>query len=539
MRKETTYNQKKIWLLRIICVAAFCCVVLLGIKAFGGIFLAPPTWVVYESKTLDAGHYSLGVKDKRAILSMISEPKNEADKNSDTKSTNDVLWISPSDYKVQDGFLSDVDRDGNMELVLLLWKRGRFGKHRPFWVLSDEKSYSQHIFIYDIVADKISTDASNTYDNAVKQKWFASDIGIQIRRMKLMERDNAIILTEDTDGNNALWQWQSFGLKSMNNEVKFVAFGDNIIHREIYEYAQLHEGGNFDFLYEPFKDEIEDADVAMVNAETVLVDKESAVSGYPQFGSPLEVGQALKNAGFDVVSCANNHALDKGIYGIDVTSSFYRNNNMTCVGIQGSNEKSYRPMEIIKRNGMKIAVLSYTYGTNDIDVSDKYHYAVHYLPQLSVDSTFSDSESKAAEDIISSSGTEENFVDEVSLAGDEADFVVVFVHWGDEYQKEVSDYQRGIADLLSKAGADVVIGTHPHVVQETELLDRPDGGKMLVYYSLGNFRAYQKGKDSGGIESLNDKKNIGGAEALFTIEYTYDGVRLKNWDLKDIDSYAP
>jgi poly-gamma-glutamate capsule biosynthesis protein CapA/YwtB (metallophosphatase superfamily) len=116
---------------------------------------------------------------------------------------------------------------------------------------------------------------------------------------------------------------------------------------------------------------------------------------------------------------------------------------------------------------------------------------------------------------------------------------VVFVHWGDEYQKEVTDYQRGIAALLATAGADVVIGTHPHVVQETELLDRPDGGKMLVYYSLGNFRAYQKDKDSGGIESLNDKKNIGGAEALFTIEYTYDGVRLKNWGLKDIDSYAP
>ena len=494
-------------LLRLVVVAAFCCALLVAAFLFGQgadevssfaqivrLLVSPPTWVDYVKKSEQAGELVLEVEGGKASLNYQND---------------DAFWTSPSEYKVQDGFLTDLDRDGNTEMILLVWKRGRYGKHRPFWITSDENNYSQHIFIYNVGdGAKEGTDGNEPlHDRAtseeVSQKWFASDIGAYVNRMKLLNEGSAtseaVLLTEDRDGNCALWHWESFGLKTMYNEVTFLAYGDNLIHQSIYEYAYAHEGGNFDYLYEPYKEEIMAADIAAFNAETVLVDKESAVSGYPLFGSPVAVGKAIAAAGFDVASCANNHALDKGIYGIDVTSSFYKENGITCIGIQGSGDSSYRPCEVIKKNGIRIALLSYTYGTNGIDVSDKYPYAVHYLS--------------------------DGLTADIQAARNEADFVVVFVHWGDEYETSVSDYQRQMAVCLAKAGADVVIGSHPHVVQETEVIDRPDGGKMLVYYSLGNFVSGKM------VDASNDAAS--GARALFTIEHCYDGVRVKSWEIKN------
>jgi poly-gamma-glutamate capsule biosynthesis protein CapA/YwtB (metallophosphatase superfamily) len=328
-----------------------------------------------------------------------------------------------------------------------------------------------------------------------------------------------------------LWTWESFGLKNLDNEVTFVAYGDNIIHTPIYEYARRYEDGDFSFLYESFRDEIQEADIAAVQAETILVDKDSAVSGYPQFGSPPEVGEALKDAGFDIVSCANNHALDKGIYGIDVTTSFYKEQGMTCIGIQNSSERSYRPYDIIAKNGIRFALFSYTYGTNAGDISDSYPHAIHYLPR--------------------NKNEEEKLVSDLKSAGQEADFIVVFVHWGNEYETEISQYQMHVAELLAEGQADVVIGTHPHVVQETKEVTRPDGGKMLVYYSLGNFRSDQAGTRAGVKVSTDNSSDTGaaqtrsdstadtgtGAKARFVVEHSFDGVRLKTWEIIDVDAF--
>ncbi len=530
-------HANKRGLLRLLVVAAFCCafVAAVVVAVFGGqtgtgrdssfvqkmrLLVAPPKWVHYAKKSEQAGELVLEVEGGKAVL---QEPSDEGDNEGDKRSD---IWTSPLEYRVQDGFLTDLDRDGVAEMILLVWKRGRFGKHRPFWITSDERCYSQHIFIYDVADEALEGIDGNesghdsVISGVVSQKWFASDIGVDVRRMKLLNEGSAtseaVLLTEDIDGNCALWHWESFGLKTMDNEVTFLAFGDNLILKSIYEYAYAHEGGNFDYLYEPFKEEIMAADFAAFNAETVLVDKESAVSGYPQFGSPLEVGRAIVAAGFDVASCANNHALDKGIYGIDVTSSFYKDNGITCVGIQGSSERQYRPYEVVTRNGIRIALLSYTYGTNGIDVSDKYPYAVHYLPDgISEQDFFS----------------EDRLADDIKTARNAADFVVVFAHWGDEYETEVSDNQRHLADIMAQAGADVIIGSHPHVVQETEVIDRGDGGKTLVYYSLGNFVA-----DQGKVKRSSDGQAVetGGAKALFTIEHCYDGVRVKSWDIREI-----
>lgn len=433
-----------------------------------------------------------------------------------TNSSGETTFVSKKDFKVQDVLVTDIDRDGDKEMIVLLWKHGLYGKHRPFWIEKDEKNYSQHVFIYDV------DEAGN-----VSEKWCASDMGTVARRIRLMDKNDSIFLMEDKDKNCTLWMWDSWGVKTIDSKVSVVAFGDNLIHEPIYEYARNEENGNFDFMYEPFLDEIQTADIAALNAETVLVDKESMVGGYPSFGSPIQVGEAISHAGFDVVSCANNHALDRGIQGIDTTVNFYKDAGITCVGIQDSTDTEYRPYELISRNGMRIALFSYTYGTNAGDISEDYPNVVHYLPRKDTQEIGG---KKAAFNETKESAVNEQgnkLISDIESARKEADFVIVFAHWGDEYNKEVTPSQEHFAELFAEGGADVVIGTHPHVVQKTEMLDRPDGGKMLVYYSLGNFRADQ----------AQSKETMAGAEASFTIAHTYDGVELLDYETKEINAY--
>ncbi|MBQ2610593.1 MAG: CapA family protein [Butyrivibrio sp.] len=451
-----------------------------------------PSWIEWKSKEITV--YEDTIKLRKKKLEVFD-------------SNGKVTYSSKDDFKVQDVLVTDIDRDGDKEMIVLLWKHGLYGKHRPFWIEKDEKKYSQHVFIYDV--DEVGN---------VSEKWCASDMGTVAGRIKLMDKNDSIFLMEDKDKNCTLWMWDSWGVKTVDSKVSVVAFGDNLIHEPIYEYARNEENGNFDFLYEPFLDEIQTADIAALNAETVLVDSDESVGGYPSFGSPIEVGEAIKNAGFDVASCANNHVLDRGIQGIDTTVKFYKDAGITCVGIQDSKDPEYRPYELISRNGIRIALFSYTYGTNAGDATDKYPNLIHYLPGY-------ESEENGAKQM--TKGQEDRLKSDIESARNEADFVIVFVHWGEEYNKEVTPSQKHIAELFAEGRADVVIGSHPHVVQKTEMLDRPDGGKMLVYYSLGNFRADQ----------AQSKETMAGAEASFTIAHTYDGVELLDYETKEINAY--
>ena len=500
MKKSFTQNRNYKWLLLFSGIVVAICIAAIWYR-----YNMIPSWACWKEKRFEIPVDKVNLPDSKT---------KEADIASETvlckavlkdkaltvyRDDGSICFENEDKVLVQDATFADIDRDGDKEMILLLWKRGRFGEHRPFWIDSDEKTYSQHIFIYDI-------DEGGT----VRNKWFASDIGAYVSRMKLMDKDSALIMTETREGECLLWAWESFGLKNLDDEVTFIAYGDNIIHSGIIEYANTYENGRYDFLYRPFADEIRKADIAAIGAETVLVDKASAVGGYPSFGSPIAVGEAIRDAGFDVAACANNHALDRGIYGIDVTSSFYRGCNIACLGIQSSGDKNYRPFDIITGKGIRFALFSYTYGTNAGDISERYPAAVHYLPRT-------DSERSA-------------FVEEIKSARAEADFVVVFVHWGDEYSTAITDEQRSVTELLSEGGADVVIGSHPHVVQDMQMLTRADGGQMLVYYSLGNFRADQK-------DIKNGADTGRGGRAVFTVEHSFDGARLKSWELGFVDSY--
>ena len=473
-------NKKIRWLLLFFGIVVAICVVLIIREN------AIPSWVKWQKKQISIRKG----EDEKAELILDKKAFAIYD------SKGDEIFRSDKAYKIQDVIAADIDNDGQEEILAILWKKGIYGKHMPFWKKTDEKNYSQHLFIYRFEKS-----------GNIVPMWGASETGILINRIKTYHKNSAMIMCESVDKEISLWRWNDWGLRREESDVSFVAFGDNLIHTEIYEYAEHEENGKFDFLYVPFTDEIRNADIAALNAETVLVEDRNQVSGYPIFGSPKEVGEAIADAGFDIAACANNHIMDKGISALDYTYNFYQSKDILCPGIQKSSDTSYKPYELISRNGIRFAVFSYTYGTNVGDISKVYPYAVHYFPQNETQ--------------------EKELLRDFEKARKEADFIIVFAHWGEEYQKEVTKQQKEMAALFAKAGADLVIGSHPHVVQETETIKRDDGGDTLIYYSLGNFRANQ---------GMNEETRTGG-EAKVVISHTWDGVTIKSHELELISAF--
>lgn len=247
-------------------------------------------------------------------------------------------------------------------------------------------------------------------------------------------------------------------------EISVVMVGDILLHTPVAE-SGLREDGSyrFDALFENVKDEIEAADLALVNEEVIIGGKELGVSGYPSFNAPYELGDALVGAGFNTVLHATNHALDQGKRGIINCLSFWKNEypDITVLGI--SDRKSgQEEICIYEQDGIKIAVLNYTYGTNGIAMPAELPYAVNLLEEEKVKS-------------------------DLESAGQQADFVIVCPHWGTEYSLGVSKEQEYWTRIFQENGADLVLGTHPHVIEPVEWVGEDTENPMLVYYSLGNF----------------------------------------------------
>lgn len=237
------------------------------------------------------------------------------------------------------------------------------------------------------------------------------------------------------------------------NRATLVAVGDNLIHTSVYLGAATGAGYDFSPVYAGVADVIGGADIALVNQETML--GEGNYSGYPRFCSPVEVGSALAGAGFDVINIANNHSLDMGEEGFIFTLAALSKNAECVIGDGG--------VKMIERNGIKIAFLSYTYATN---------YGLS--PCVS---RYDESRVRA----------------DMKEARSSADAVVVMMHWGVEYDTprdyetfEPTDEQKDAAALLCSLGADVIVGTHPHVIERAEWIEE-GGHRAICAYSLGNF----------------------------------------------------
>lgn len=276
-----------------------------------------------------------------------------------------------------------------------------------------------------------------------------------------------------------------------NQEIRitFMGCGDNITYEGNLADAMANaiDGGrtyNFKPTYENVLYKIQNADIAFINQETVMAGVGYPISCYPAFNSPQDLGLDVVELGFDVVNIATNHMLDMGANGFLKTIEFWKKQD--CLMIGGyENQEDFENIRIYEEQGIKIAFLSFNYGTNGIS-----------LP--------------ASSDIKIPCIDDEDIISQIKSAKEKADMVFVSMHWGDEGVFKPNDEQKRVAQLIADCGADVIIGHHPHVIQPVEWLTGKDGNKTLCIYSLGNFvaeQAYDYNIVGGIIEFEIVKKN--------------------------------
>lgn len=277
--------------------------------------------------------------------------------------------------------------------------------------------------------------------------------------------------------------------------VRLMALGDNLIHNTIYWSAERPGGYDFAPFYDAIAPVVQEYDIACINQETILVDDPALYANYPNFGSPVQVADALAQAGFDVITGATNHCFDKAETGILDTCRYWREHypDVTTLGIHDTEEDA-KTLRIIEKNGIRIAMLNYTYGLNGGAPSKSW--------------------------MVDRFVTFEAVRDDLARARKAADFVIVFAHWGEEDTFRPNDYERNWAQVLADGGADLIIGGHPHVVQPARVLMAEDGREVPVFYSLGNFLSHQK-----------EPKNMLGGMASVTVCMDDGGAFVESYDL--------
>ncbi len=267
-------------------------------------------------------------------------------------------------------------------------------------------------------------------------------------------------------------------------KVKMVAVGDNLINDTIAQ-CGLQDDGTYEFseLYEEIESDVQEADLAVINQETILGGPDFPYSGYPTFNAPFEVGDALIKAGFDIATQATNHSMDMGTKGIDNCKNYWKKHpEIVKLGLNSSPKKQSK-IKVIEKNGIKIALLNYTYGLNGISLPAGKEYLVNLIE-------------------------ESRIVNDIQKAEELADFTIVFPHWGVEYMYEPNAEQKRLANVMVENGADLIIGTHPHVLESIEWIKSDNGNKALCYYSLGNYTSNQVHAQAmlGGMAKLTIEK---------------------------------
>lgn len=265
-------------------------------------------------------------------------------------------------------------------------------------------------------------------------------------------------------------------------DITLMAVGDNLMHMGIV-YTGKQEDGSLDysFLFQDISDYINAADIRIINQETILGGNQRGFSGFPYFNSPTEVGDAIAAAGFNVVLHATNHTADQGIEGLNYCAAFWQEQHpeVLVAGIAG--EEPVEELPLMTVDGITFAVLNYTYGPNMATLSKSLMGHLNMLcdfnPQTGA---------------IDFTTLNPQVIRDIEEAKQKADIVIVCPHWGTEYATVPSKYQENFAQEMAAAGADLIIGTHPHAPQPVEWITSEDGHKTLCYYSLGNYVSTQK-----------------------------------------------
>ena len=248
-------------------------------------------------------------------------------------------------------------------------------------------------------------------------------------------------------------------------EANLVMVGDALIHSAIYEDAKTNAGYDFKPMLERIKPLLANYDLKYYNQETILGGTELGLSNYPRFNSPYEVGDAFVDAGFNLVSLATNHTMDKGEQGVLNSLNYWKGQQQvhTAGSYASFEERDQAP--IYEVNGITYSFFSYTTWTNGLNP-------------------------EAGKEYLNNVYNEELARQDIERVRDKVDVVIVAMHWGTEYSTGVSTEQEEIANYLASLGVDIIIGTHPHVVEPIDFI-----GKTMVIYSLGNFISDQEGTE--------------------------------------------
>ena len=247
-----------------------------------------------------------------------------------------------------------------------------------------------------------------------------------------------------------------------------IAVGDNLYHQSLIDAGASEDGNwNYDKIYTHITDAIKDADIRMIDQETVFTTDHDSVSSYPSFATPTEVGDAIVKAGFNVVESANNHIDDFGEGFLTDTLNFWKTKypDVTLLGIHDSQEDA-DTVKIREVNGIKIAFLDYTYGTNVGGIEGK-DYMIDMIRK-------------------------EKITTMIQKAKQQADCIIFVAHWGTEDETMPNEYEKQWAAYLMEQGVNVIIGGHPHVLQPYGRISDGKGNETVVFYSLGNFVSTQQ-----------------------------------------------
>lgn len=299
--------------------------------------------------------------------------------------------------------------------------------------------------------------------------------------------------------------------------------GDAMCHNTQYKDAFANGTYDFNYVFENVKDVMSKDNLTIGNLETTFAGPEVGYSGYPTFNTPDAMGEALKNAGVDVLSTANNHCLDKGYKGLSRTLDVLDQLGIDHAGTSRTLEEQAKVL-IKDVNGIKVAILSFTYGTNGINPPSDKGYCVNYIDKNFI----------------------KGRIDAAKAEG--AEVVIACMHWGIEYQTKPSAEQIDMADFLFKSGADIILGNHAHVIEpfEKREIQLEDGTTKdgFVVYAMGNLVANQNQVNTKNNIMLHMKVTLDPDNKLmiddisYTPVYIYknDNVAIKKFKLLKIDS---
>lgn len=265
-------------------------------------------------------------------------------------------------------------------------------------------------------------------------------------------------------------------------DITLMAVGDNLMHMGIVRTGKQEDGSyDYSFLFQGISDFLDTADIKIINQETILGGNELGFSGFPYFNSPTEVGDAIAASGFNVVLHASNHAADQGLTGLANCAAFWDNHpEVLMTGIHADSADSNK-IPLLTIDDVTFAILNYTFGPNAETIPSSIQGHLNML------CAFDESTGRLDFTTLNPQVTAD-----IKAAKTLADVVIVCPHWGTEYTSKPSSYQKAFAMQMTEAGADLILGTHPHVVQPIEWIEAENGNRALCYYSLGNYVSTQK-----------------------------------------------